>query len=217
MRCHQNRIQLLCILAAVQQYFCVILSFNQTVQHSFYVHSSAVLKAHQGPIKHSHECVILLLFFLSTLLHSFTILSLFTLSSTSSFMMPMVNVSSELVGYLVDNGNSLGDAAEAHGTNWYPQRLGNCGADAPCHYRNCNYFWRPQQLRDPNDGEPRNPANWPRLLTTNLVRTASPKRLWNVWPMKWANVWKDLREYCGWCPRSTLMWFPDTSIAYSYF
>lgn len=28
-------------------------------------------------------------------------------------------------------------------------------------------FWRPQQLRDPNDGEPSNPANWPRLVITN--------------------------------------------------
>lgn len=75
----------------------------------------------------------------------------------------------ELAGCSADNESSIGDVAEAHGTNWHPQRLGNIGAAAPCHYHNCTYFWRPQQLRDSNDGEPSNPANWPRLLITNWV------------------------------------------------
>lgn len=101
----------------------------------------------------------------------------------------------ELARCSVDNGRSIGEAAEAHGTNWHPQRLGNFQTAAPCHYHNCTYFWRPQpQLRDPNDGEPSNPANWPRLLISNWVCTACPKHLWNVRPMKWASVWRDLGE-----------------------
>lgn len=100
----------------------------------------------------------------------------------------------ELAGCSFDNGRSIVQAAEAHGTNWEPQRLGNFGAAAPCHYHNCTYFLRPQQLRDPNDGEPSNPANWPRLLMVYWACTACPKHLWNVQRMKWASVWRGLGE-----------------------
>lgn len=173
--------------------------FHQTAFSTlFYASNSAVLKPHQWPIKHSPWvchlsspplCAVFLLCCLSAAYfhHPFTL----TLSSTSVFMMNSEGLRRELAGRSADDGRSIGDAAEAHGTNWHPQRLGNF---APCHYHNCTYFWRPQQLRDPNDGEPSNLANWPRLLITNWVCTACPKHLWNVRPMKWASVGRDLGE-----------------------
>lgn len=65
------------------------------------------------------------------------------------------------------NGYTRGKATEAHVTNWLSQRLGKFEAASPCHYHKCTYFCRPQQLKGSNDGEPRNPANWGRLLMSN--------------------------------------------------
>lgn len=59
-RCHQNRIHLSCVLAVVQQDFCLPVGIIELCWALCHVSSSACLKAHQGPIKsHSRECVVL--------------------------------------------------------------------------------------------------------------------------------------------------------------